>query len=460
MAKNRAGKPIIFAILISLFCVSVQGQDTDPLPELASKRLLNNLQITVTPTPKFGDDMAIGLIVRYGAAFDPADKGGVANLVSRMLKKSAGDRTNEDLQAELAYLGASLEIQCDWDGFRFVLRGQSSQYERSLLFLYHVVAEAQFNEEEFEAEKKAVLEDLQKPPDPRMRIHNQFEADLFSGTTYGRPLQGTPESVSRIKVGDLRYFYRRFFSPNQASLQIVGNVPPSELLQKASRIWGIWVRKDLIPYTFVPPRKPAGRRILLEDDADSPAAQFIIGSLFPPRQDPVYVNARMAALILQDRLTKLLPTSLVTAGNEGRRLASPFYIQAQAAAEQAVEEIQKIQNAVREMKSTVVSAEELADAQERLIVEFNSRMASADGFCRILLDSELYHLGNIYMALFPDQVRRCNVNGIRQAAMEWILPGGELILIRGPADVLKPGLSLLGTVEDLNPPILESEHEE
>ncbi len=403
--------------------------------------------------------MAIGLIVRYGAAFDPAKKGGVANLVSRMLMKAASDRTNEDLQAELAYLGASLEVQCDWDGFRFVLRGQSSEYERSLLFLYHVVAEAQFSEEDFAAEKKAVLEDLQKPPDPRRKIHNQFEGELFSGTTYGRPLQGTPESVSGINVGDIRYFYRRFFTPNQASLQIVGNVPPSEVLQKASRIWGIWVRKDLIPFTFLPPRKPAGRQILLDDDPDSPAAQFIIGSLFPPRQEPVYVNARLAVHILQDRLTKLLPTSLVTADNEGRRLASPFYVQGQAAAEQAVEEIQKIQDAVREMKSTPVSTEELEAAKERLIGEFNSRMASADGLCNIMLDSELYHLGNIYMALFPDQISRSDVNSIKQAAMDWIMPGGEIILMRGPADVLKPGLSSLGTVEDLNPPILVPEQE-
>jgi predicted Zn-dependent peptidase len=243
-------------------------------------------------------------------------------------------------------------------------------------------------------------------------------------------------------------------------MQIVGNVPPAEVLRKASRIWGIWVRKDLIPFTFVPPGKPAGRQILLEDDPDSPAAQFIIGSLFPPRQEPEYVNARLAVHILQDRLTKLLPTSLVTANNEGRRLASPFYIQGQAAAEQAIEEIQKIQDAVREMKSTPVSKEELEAAKQRLIGEFNSQMASADGLCNILLDSELYHLGNIYMALFPDQVNRCDANSIRQAAMDWILPGGEIILMRGPSDVLKPRLSSLGTVEDLNPPILEPENEE
>jgi zinc protease len=451
MAQNRIGRLFFLPIVISLFSVSALSQNPGSLPELNSKRLLNDLQITVASTEKLSDSMAMGLILRYGAAFDPAEKGGVANLVSRMLRRAITEDANEDFQAELAYLGASLEVQCNWDGFRFLLRGQSSKYERSLLLLYQVVAEAQFNEDDFAEEKRAVMEDLQKPSDPRRRIHNQFEDILFNGTTYGRPLEGSQESISGIKVGDLRYFYRKFFSPSQASLQIVGNVPASEVLQKASRIWGIWVRKDDVPFTFYPPQKPSGRRILLEDDPDSPAAQFIIGGLFPPRQDPVYTNARLAVRILQERLTKILPTSLVTADNEGRRLRSPFYIQGQAAAEQAVEEIRKIQNAVREMKSSSVSTEELEAAKEKLIEEFNSRLNSADGLCGIMLDSELYRLGNIYMAMYPDQVKRCDADAIRKTAMNWILPGGELILVRGPGDTLKTELSALGKVQELVP---------
>ncbi len=451
MLKNRIDRPLFLAFILSLFCVSAQGQNAVPLPELISKRLLNDLQITVASNGKLGDRLAMGLIVRYGAAFDPAKKGGVANLLSRMLERAVTEGANEDLQAELVYLGASLEVQCDWDGFRFLLRGQSSRYERALLLLYQVVAEAQFNEEDFANVKREILEDLQRPPDPRRQIHSQFEEALFSGTTYGRPLQGTRDSVSEIDIGDIRYFYRKYFSPSQASLQIVGNVPAPEVLQKASRIWGIWIRKDDVPFTFLPPRKPAGRRILLENNPESPAAQFILGGLFPRRQDPVYVNASLAVHILQERLTKLLPTSLVTANNEGRRLTSPFYIQGQAEAEKAVEEIQKIQGVVSEMKKTPVTTEELEAAKTLLIEEFNNRLNSADGLCNVLLDSELYHLGSIYMSLFPDQVRRCDVDAIRQTAVNWILPGGEILLIQGPAEILKPELSSLGKVQELIP---------
>jgi hypothetical protein len=46
----------------------------------------------------------------------------------------------------------------------------------------------------------------------------------------------------------------------------------------------------------------------------------------------------LAVRILQDRLTQALPTSLLTVAAEGRRLQGPFYIQGQAAADQAIDE--------------------------------------------------------------------------------------------------------------------------
>ena len=90
-------------------------------------------------------------------------------------------------------------------------------------------------------------------------------------------------------------------------------------------------------------------------------------------------------------------------------------------------------------------------AKGQLIEEFNRRMSSVEGICNLMLDSELYHLGSIYMAMYPDQVRRCNADAIRQTAVNWILPGGEILLMRGPADTLKPELGSLGTIQELIP---------
>jgi zinc protease len=440
---------LFFVIIATMGSFSASAQATAPLPEFVSKRILNDLQITIAPTPNMGESMAIGLVVRYGSAYDPEGKGGLANLVSRMFLKGTTDFTQKEIQDELANLGATVEVKCDWDGFRFLLRGHSSKFERSLLLLYQIVGEALFQEDDFNAVRQSILQDLQKTVDPRKRIRAQLDGVLFNGTTYGRPLEGTPLSLSAITLGDVRFFYHKFFSPHQASLQIVGNVTPSQVMQKAARIWGVWVRLDDVPFTFSSPRNPAGRKIFLDDDPNSPAAQFIIGGLFPVREDPMYANALLAERILQERLSKLLPTSLLTAGSEGRRKPGPFFVQGQAAMDQTLDQIQKIQSAVEEMKKTLVSNGELSAAQKQVIEEFNQGLASTDGLCNLMLDAELYRLGSNYEVSFPDQIRRCDEEAIKQAANEWILPGGEILLIRGPIKTLRPLLEPLGAFEML-----------
>lgn len=444
MRRTNMRHILILTTLILLCSIPAVSQQTTPLPDLTTKRLLNDLQVTVAKNPNLGSNMAIGLVVRYGAYFDPAGKGGVANLLSRMFLKAAIDKTAKDIQDELAYLDASIDVQCDWDGFRFILRGQNSKIVSSLLLLYQVIGEAQFNDADFAAVKQSILADMQKTPDPRQRIHAQFENVLFSGTGHARPVEGTVKSVSAITAGDVRHFYNKFFAPNQASLIIVGDVSARETLQRALRIWGVWIRNDEVPFTFVQPRKPAGRQMFIDDDPSSPAAQFIMGNLFPPREDSAYGSTLLAAHILQERLTKALPTSLLTVSNTGRRMASPFYVQGQAAAEQAVEQVLKIESIAEEMKISAVTSEELDAARNIMIEEFSRELGSAEGLCNIMLDAELYRLGSNYASMYPEQIRRYDADAVKKAAKNFLFPDGEVLLMRGPAAILKPILSPLG----------------
>jgi zinc protease len=451
MKQNCLQKLWILTSAVFLCCTPVLAQKPVPLPEMNSKRLLNDLHVTVATTRNLGENMTLGLVVRYGSTFDPAEKGGLANFVSRMFTRATTDLTSKGIQDELAYLGATLEVKCDWDGFRFVLSGPSSKYERALLLLYQVAAEAQFTEADFKAVRESILQKIQMPPDPRQRIHRQLETALFSGTAYGRSIEGDQRSVSAITLGDVRFFYRKFFTPSQASLLVAGNVSESLVFQRVARIWGLWVKSDDVPFNFLPVRKPAGRQILVEDDPNSPAAQFIVGNLFPRREDPVYPYAQLAAQIFQERLTKLLPTSLLTVGYEGRHMSGPFYVQGQAAAEQAVEQIQKIREAADELKKTPISKEELEAAQQKVIENFYRELGTTEGICSILLDSELYHLGSNFAVLFPEQIRRCDVDALKDTVNSWIFPGGEIILFRGPASTLKPFLEPLGSFRPLLP---------
>jgi zinc protease len=438
---------VIFLAMRALGGLAAAEQKSMVFPELSSVSLLNDLQVYVAATPYLGSGMTIGLVLRYGSAFDPADKGGLAYLAGQMFGRATLEKTSKDIQDELKDANVSLEVQCDWDGIRFLMRAPSDAFERCLYDLYQIVCEAEFKDDDFAKVKAALMQQLQAPEDPRQQAHGQLEAVLFRGTTYGRPLRGTPASVQNITAGDVRYFYRRYFSPGQASLVIVGSVPAQTVLEKARRIWGLWVRTDEIPNTFVPAREPAGLNIFLEDDPGSPAAQYILGNLWPTRGDPVYYSATLAARMLQARLTQVLPTSRLTVADEGRRLRGPFYIQGQAAADQAVGEINKIIDAVEAFKASPVSAEEVAKAQDQWIEEFGKTIRSTDGVCNVLLDSELYRLGINYLSTFSDFVHRSSPAMIKDAAAQCLFPGGLILIVRGPASILRPQLESLGAVQ-------------
>src|SRR5438067_9909065 len=98
MAARAIG---IFAILL-ITCPAVASclthaqapaaSEQSPLvyPELSFRRLLNDLQIVVASAPHLGESMTIGLVLRYGSVFDPADKGGLGHLVARSEERRVG----------------------------------------------------------------------------------------------------------------------------------------------------------------------------------------------------------------------------------------------------------------------------------------------------------------------------------------------------------------------------------
>ena len=74
-----------------------------------------------------------------------------------------------------------------------------------------------------------------------------------------------------------------------------------------------------------------------------------------------------------------------------------------------------------------------------------------DGLCRIMMDSELFRLGSIYATAFPDRIRACDADAVRQAARDYFLPGKKIVILRGSVSTLKSELNRLGEFERFLP---------
>src|SRR6185295_10344305 len=109
-----------------------------------------------------------------------------------------------------------------------------------------------FADDEIDRQRKQALAALQVSyDDPAYLASAVFDRVVFGLHPYGRPNEGTPESIARLTRDDLVKFHRTWFAPNNALLAIVGDLTADEAFGAAERAFGSWARKDL-PAAAVP----------------------------------------------------------------------------------------------------------------------------------------------------------------------------------------------------------------
>src|SRR5215467_891388 len=89
-----------------------------------------------------------------------------------------------------------------------------------------------FDPEEFEAEKKVVIEELKTGLDsPWGLLHQEEEAAAFKVHPYRNPIVGWLQDVERATVEEQQAYYRRYYHPNNAILVIAGDFNTDAVLK-------------------------------------------------------------------------------------------------------------------------------------------------------------------------------------------------------------------------------------
>jgi zinc protease len=106
--------------------------------------------------------------------------------------------------------------------------------------------------EEFAKEIKVVMEErrLRTEDQPRALLFEQMMAVAYTGSPYKWPIIGWMNDLENMKVEDARAWYERWYTPNNATLVVVGDVDPQEVFRVAEEKFGP------IPSRELPVRKP------------------------------------------------------------------------------------------------------------------------------------------------------------------------------------------------------------
>lgn len=232
-----------------------------------------------------------------GASEDPADKSGVAHMVSSLLDEGAGDLDAKTFHERLEEGAIELSFNAGRDSFRGSVRTLTDNRDLAFDLLRLSVTAARFDSEPVERIRTQLLASLRRestsPTD--IATHRWWEV-AFPNHPYGRPAHGSAESVARIAADDLKAFVRKVFARDTLKIAVVGDIDAATAGQLVDRIFsGLPAKSELVSVPTVSPQG-LGQRIVV--DLDVPQAVVVFGGPGIARRDPDFFPAVLINHIL------------------------------------------------------------------------------------------------------------------------------------------------------------------
>ncbi|HEY8560662.1 MAG TPA: pitrilysin family protein [Pyrinomonadaceae bacterium] len=260
MKFNNYFKNLTFFLLILLGTAVFSGVPAQSIPAPRESRLLNGMKLLVWSDNK-SSKAIVKLRIHSGSAFDPLGKEGVMQLLSDVLfpVESTREFFAEDLNG-------NFEIITNYDYIQINASGDADKILTILETLAPGITNPPVNKESTEkalAALRARVQELEK--NPTYVADRAVAKRLLGNFPYGRPQLGSSETLAKIDFADLLLAEEKFFTADNATMVVSGNVNADSVLRAAKRFFGGWIKSDKkIPATFAQPEAPSAGSIKVE----------------------------------------------------------------------------------------------------------------------------------------------------------------------------------------------------
>src|SRR5205809_4844952 len=174
-----------------------------------------------------------------GATQDPADKPGVGNMVANLLDEGSGDLDSKTFHERLERRAIELSFSSARDNFRGSLRMLRDNRDEAFDLLRMALTSPRFESSDVERIRAQVMSGLRRETsNPNSLASRKLLEVAFDNHPYGRPGNGTLDSVPRIDVADLKDYVHRVLARDTLRIAVVGDVDPATLGKLLDQTFG------------------------------------------------------------------------------------------------------------------------------------------------------------------------------------------------------------------------------
>lgn len=232
-----------------------------------------------------------------GASQDPAERPGVANMLSGMLDEGAGSYDSDAFQSLLADHAIELRFSADRDAFRGSLKTLVSNLPKAVELLRLALNEARLDQAAIERVRGQIEAGLRHDAaNPEVLAMRAFNEMAYAGHPYGRSVRGTLDTVAALTREDLSTYRAGVLARDNLHVAAVGAVDARTLGALLDDVFGALPQaSDLATVPYLELQSQGARRVI---EVETPQSVVRFGAPGIARHDPDYLPAYIANHIL------------------------------------------------------------------------------------------------------------------------------------------------------------------
>jgi zinc protease len=401
----------ISALLLLITSSFAQGYK---LPKYEKFKLTNGLTIYLAEQKEV-PVISVSAIMPAGAIYDGANTG-LASLTAAALKHGTKNFTRVKLDEELDFLGAYINTYASKESAGLSSKFATKDKVKVLGIIKEVLLQPAFNVEEFEKEKKRIVQQLdQQKESPRSVLPAYYDKFMYGNHVYGNVIQGEKSTISALKVNDVNNFYAANYLPEGSAISVVGDFTITEMKVMLTTLFASW-KKGAKPQTNIAAAaitNPTSNRVLLINKDDARETTFYIGAPGISRNNPDYIAIDVVNTLFGGRFTSMLNDELrvntgLTYGANSRfsplKNAGTFTISTFTATKTTEAAIDKALEVLNNLHAKGIDETSLASAKNYVKGQFPPRFETSNQLAGLLTQMFWYGFDESFINNFEKNV--------------------------------------------------------
>ncbi|HEX4743416.1 MAG TPA: pitrilysin family protein [Candidatus Limnocylindria bacterium] len=369
---------------------------------------------------------------------------GIGRLTAQTMLRGTTKRSAQEWTQAIDALGASSRL--DVSSQQAVFHGQclAGDLAPYLALVAEAVLHARLAEEDLEFVRQQTLAQLEEDSkDTRAVADATWRALAYPvGHPFHTRTIGSEEVVRSATVDELRRFYDRNVIGSEPLLIIAGGVSEAAAIDAARSAFAGWRKGPARP---APSTVAASLASTVRQDVvvpDKTQCDVVLGWHGLPRTDPRYVAARVTNMVFaQD-------TFASRAGNVVRDqlglayyvfstlgispVAAPWAVRMGVNPENVTRAIDTTFAELRKIHEGEVASDDFELAKDKLVGELEVALESPQGVAQMVLEAELFDLGDDHFERYPAQLRAVTLDEVVQTARSFLPLDRYALAVAGP----------------------------